>query len=1119
MVNSAQNNYLLLVARIDEFIRKYYKNRLIRGGIFSVALLVILYLFFIGLEYFSYFTVGVRTVLFYAYLLAAGTILWRFVAVPVLNLKRIGKVLSHEMAAKIIGDHFPLIRDQLINTLQLNALTTSSQENNALLLASIDQKILRLRPIPFAAAINFSQNRKYLKYALIPLGFFMLILLSSPSSITDPSRRILHYQTFFEKPSPFQVTLLTHSLQAIQQEDFRVDIKLSGNEIPDMLSLETGGTEYAMVKDNPVNFHYVLKNVQHNTSFRFVTPDYTSKDYILNVLPKPIILDFDVALTYPAYLNKAPEVLSNSGDLNIPAGTVVRWKFFTRDAQRIKMRFEKEHVDLMQSGSNVFTFQKRLLNSMPYAVSVSNQYVRNSDSLDYRLEVIPDFFPSVSADELRDSVYDSRRYFKGLIKDDHGFTALSFNYAIDSTKDESSSLDSRYSSIAIPIDRSLNQQTFYYFADMASFKAGPGSSITYYFEVWDNDGVNGSKSTKTQKMAFRIPTLREREQKTETGNKAIKDELTDALNESRKLQHQIDDLNRQLFDKKTLSWQEKEQLKKLIAQQKSLEQSVEHIRKTNAEKNQAEQTFHNQDPGLLEKQQQLEKLFDEVLPNDLKKMYEELQNLLENADKDKVSDLLKQLKADNQDVEKQLDRNLELFKQLEFEQKLGETIDKLNDLAGQQTKLAEKTKEAKKTETDLLREKQQVLNKNFQDIREALNLLEKKNAALAQPNKLINTDAEETAIEKEMTESMDNLDKKNTKNASQSQKNSSRQMEQLGEKLTRMKEELQEDANSEDAAAIREILENLIRVSFEQEDQIGALRKVNRNDPKYQQLIARQKNLHDDLENIEDSLTAISKRQVMIEPFVSREIAAINRHIDEAMEAMADRNTGVANSNQQFVMTSVNNLALLLSESLKQMQQQMSAKGSAKSKGSCSKPGQGGPSMKSLRQLQQQLNQQIESLKNSQGKTGKSGQNGESSMSEQLARMAAQQEAIRRQLQGMSDQLQENGSGVSKSVKEMMQKMEQTETDLVNKMISQETVRRQQEILTRLLDSEKAEQQREMEQKRASTEAQPKTYTNPASFFKLNKHDAKESEMIRTIPPGLKPFYKSKANAYFILFE
>jgi hypothetical protein len=1122
MTERTQDNYSLLISKIDEFIRKYYKNLLIRGVIYSIALLVVLYILFITLEYFSYFTSAIRTILFYTYILASCLIIWNLVTMPFLKLRRIGKVLSYDMAARIIGDHFSGIRDQLINTLQLKVLSDKEQENRDLILASIDQKINRLKPVPFPSAINLAQNRKYLKFALIPIILILTILFASPSMITGPSKRLVHFHTTYEKPAPFSIVLLNDTLEAIQQEDFRIDIKLTGDEIPDNLAIETGGAEYAMVRDNPVRFHYVLKNVQHDALFRFVTPDFTSKDYLLKVMPKPIILDFEVGLSYPAYLNKKPEVLSNSGDLNIPAGTTIDWKFYTRDVNLIKMRIGQDNIQLIQKGSNAFTYRKRMLTSCPYSVSISNQYIRNIDSLAFQIEVIPDFYPSVTVDEFRDSVYNNRFYFKGQIKDDHGFTALTFNYQVDSILSDAPANSPKYRSIAIPIDRNLNQQAFYYFMDMMTLSAKPGSGITYFFEVWDNDGVTGSKSTKTQKMVYRIPTSKELEEKAETGNKEIKDDLADALKEAKKLQNQIDALNRQLFDKKALGWQEKEQIKSLMDRQKALEQSIENIKKENTEKNQAEQQFNTPSPELLEKQKQLEKLFNEVLPDDLKKMYEELQTLLDKADKDKVEDMLKQMKSDNEDIEKQLDRNLELFKQMEFEKKLGQTIDKLDDLAKKQDDLAKETDKSDKKDADALEQKQQNLNKDFKDVRDALNDLEKKNAELEEPNKLKNTDKEESSIEKEMEKSADELNKKNSKSASQSQKKSSEQMEQLGEMLAQMKDEMEEEASAEDAAAIREILENLIRISFDQENQMNELNVVNRNDPKYLQLIERQKNIQDDLVTIEDSLVAVSKRQVMIEPYVTREITSINRNIDDAIVALNDRVTAVAKTKQQYVMTSVNNLALLLSESLKQMQQNISMKGSGKSKGSCSKPGQGSPSMKSMRQLQQQLNQQIENMKGEMGKpnkNGKDGKGGKNGMSEKLARMAAQQESIRKQLQGLGDEMQENGSGVSKSVKEMMQNMEQTETDLVNKIISQETVRRQQEILTRLLESEKAEQQREMEQKRESTEAKNQAYSNPANFFKFTKLNAKESELLRTVPPGLKPFYKTKANAYFISFE
>jgi pantothenate kinase len=122
-------------------------------------------------------------------------------------------------------------------------------------------------------------------------------------------------------------------------------------------------------------------------------------------------------------------------------------------------------------------------------------------------------------------------------------------------------------------------------------------------------------------------------------------------------------------------------------------------------------------------------------------------------------------------------------------------------------------------------------------------------------------------------------------------------------------------------------------------------------------------------------------------------------------------------------------------------------------------------------------------------------------------------------MQEYGQEMQKEGSGMEKSIKEMMQQMEQTETDLVNKRINIETLRRQQEILSRMLESEKAEQQRELDQKRESEESEDLFYNNPSKFFEYNKIKEKETELFRTIPPSLKPFYKSKVNAYFLSFE
>jgi len=93
--------------------------------------------------------------------------------------------------------------------------------------------------------------------------------------------------------------------------------------------------------------------------------------------------------------------------------------------------------------------------------------------------------------------------------------------------------------------------------------------------------------------------------------------------------------------------------------------------------------------------------------------------------------------------------------------------------------------------------------------------------------------------------------------------------------------------------------------------------------------------------------------------------------------------------------------------------------------------------------------------------------------------------------------------------------MEQTEKDIVNKQISNETMKRQQDILTRLLESEKAEREREQDEKRKSNEAKNEILSNPERFLEYKRMKEKELELLNTVPPSLTPFYKEKVNNYF----
>ncbi len=1090
---------------------------MIRGVIYSVTAVLIFFLAITLLEYFAWFGTTARTIIFYLYLAVSIFIIAKLILVPVFKLFKIGRIISHHQAAQIIGKHFSNVEDRLLNTLQLKDLSDRDKQNADLIRASIDQRIAGLKPVPFSNAIDLKSNRKYLKYAIPPLLVILIFMLAAPSVITEPTSRIIRHSKHFEKAAPFSFHLVNNDLNVVQQDNFDIDLKINGESVPQNVTIYSNGTPFRMKKKNNVQFAHTFRNVQEKIDFSFEADGIKSETYTLRVLPKPIVLNFEAELDYPAYTGRQDEVLDNTGDLIVPEGSTVSWKFFTRDTDELDVSFPDSIYTLTRNNTNVFAFENRFFKSQPYSISTRNDYLRNKDSLVFAISVIPDVYPTISVEEFGDSTLSDRLYFKGFIKDDYGFSNLNFQYKHTSDYDTSGMEDFRTESLKLQTN--ANQQQFFHFFDLSSLVLQAGDEVEYFFEVWDNDAVNGIKSARSQKMIFKAPSIEEIEEKSEASNKAIKDDMENALKDLKILQQDIDELNKKMFEKKSLNWQDKQQIEDLLHRHQSIQEQIENLQEENKEKLRQESKFKEPDEELMQKQEELQKLMDEVLDDEMKKLIEEIQKMLEELDKDKINEKMEEMKMSNEELEEQLDRNLELFKQLEFEQKLQETIDMLKELAEEQEELSRETEQQENGgENDDLQEKQEQLNEEFEQLRKDMDDLEQKNQELENPNQMENTDAQEQEIQESMQQSSQQLQQQQNSKASDSQKNSSEKMQELSEQMQQMMDDMMMEQMGEDINTLREILENLIQISFDQESLMDEYGELNNNDPKYTETIKAQMDLKDDMQIVADSLKALSKRQIMIQPFVTKELQHIDRNVDKALESMDSRRKGRAMESQQLVMTSVNNLALLLGESLQQMQQQMMQMQSSGSS-SCPNPGKpgGAQQMKSMRGLQEQLNKQLQELRDGQ-KPGKSGQQGQQ-MSEKLARMAAQQAEIRKRMEEFRDQLKEEGRANDGNISKMIDDMEKTEKDIVNRRVTQQTLERQQEILTRLLKSEKAEREREEEQRRESREARDYNISNPEEFPEFDKLRNREVELLKTLPPNLNPFYKNKVTEYFFRFE
>lgn len=1109
------NNYQILISKLDAFIRKYYKNRLLKGGIYSVGLLLASFIVFTSVEYFGQFSTTGRTILFYSFVAITTYLLVNYVIVPLAKLYKFGKIINHNQAAEIIGNHFDEVKDKLINVLQLEhkALLSSS----SLLLASIDQKSLELKPVPFVNAVNLTENKKHLKYLFIPLLLLIGISIVSPKIFTVGTERLINHNTYIAPVAPFEMKVNNNELSVLKNKDFNLEVVVSGSQLPSKLYIEEGGNKYPLSKTDKRSYAYTFKNVQQNKNFKLYAAGFYSEEHELSVIPNPILTNFSVNINYPKYLNKPNETLENTGDLILPEGTEVKWNIQAEDADYIYFVMAGSSKQLKSSGTQ-FAYKKTVKQNTGYSIIPSNSFVEFGDTIRYSLQVIPDKFPSISVSEKRDSTNDNRFYFRGEISDDYGFSGLKFNYKI---LNEIDSLPDRnnLASVKIPYNSSITIDEFFHFWNLEELNILPGDEIAYYFEVWDNDGVNGRKSAKTSLKTFKSKTIKERNSDASKSNKDIKKNLSESIADAKQIQKDLEELKKKLAEKKKVGWEEKEKMKELLKKQKELEKKVNEIQKENERNNNQQNEYKQYSEEILQKQEQLQKLFDELMTDEMKEMMEKLQEMMEKLDKNMLENELDKMDMSNKDLEKELDRSLELFKQMEFEQKLDEVKTKLEELSEKQSKLSKDTKD-KKENNETLKEKQDKLNEEFDDVKKELDELEKMDKELENPNGMEDTKKEQEEISEDMKNSSEQLQNKKNKKSSQSQKDAAEKMSEMAQKMASMQQEAQN--SGEDMDALRQLLDNLLHLSFEQEDLMERYKKINKKSPEYVKITQKQKKLKDDAKMIEDSLFALSKRVVQLESTINKEISAINNNMEKTINFMADRQIPMAAARQQYIMTSINNLALLFDEALQQMQKQAQQK---PGEGSCNKPGGNGKpksGMGSIKKMQQQLQKQLEAMKKALEKGDKPGGKkpgdkkgegmgmpGGKGMSESLAKMAAQQAKIRQALNELKKG--QGGSGING----LSKLMEQNETDIVNKRITQETLNRQKEILTRLLESEKADREREWDEKRESKEGKNQTKGNPELFFEYNREKEQEVDLLKTTPPNLNNFYKKKVTKYF----
>jgi hypothetical protein len=1178
------NNYEWLISRLDAFIRKYYANKVIRGGLVFLSCVLFYVLSVSVSEYYLYLPVWSRIAIVSVFVLLGLSSLVVWVIIPLAQMGRLGKVISHEQAARIIGKHFPEISDRLLNILQLRQ-HLDSNASRELAEAGINQKISQISVVPITRAIDLSKNKKYLPFLLPVLLVGLFILVAAPNILKEGSSRLLQPTKAFEKPSPFHFVIKNPSLIAIRNADFVMTVATEGSAFPQEAFVEIGSERVPMQPLENHSFQYTFKNVTENVNFRFFGAGFYSPSHDLKVVQKPVLKAFKVQINYPAYTGKKNEARTSLGDMTLPVGTAVSWALITDHTDAATIHFGAGAPTMLHKDAALYSFQYRFMNDTAYTITLHNNAASVADSYRYQVQVIPDQYPVIQLQQYKDTVSGKQVVLTGSAGDDYGITRVSFNYEIT---DKNKTVAAK----SIPVKITPGAlATFQQYFDIQSLNLQMGQKLSYYIEAWDNDGVHGSKASRSEVMTFLMYNDKQLDSAINENSQQINSGISNSAQRTQQLQSDYKSMQTKMLQSNNMDWEQQQSLQEMMKKQMELKTNVENIKQRFEEQMQQSEQKNYSD-NLKEKQQDLNKQLDNLLNDELKEEMKKLQELMQKLNKEDAVEAMKQMEQDNKLFKMDMERMQALMKKMEMQMRMEDMANKMDELAKKERDLENKTEQAAKNNQDekdnkglakdekagdkkdskeekqgagkdtkaLSKEQKELKDKLDKALKEDLKEAQKLAKENKQNDRLENEENQGKDAGQNMQDSEDELDKQQNGKAGKAQDKAAKNLEDMAKSLRKKAGDEDIDEIEIDIRATRQILSNLIRLSFDQEDLMESVKTTSPASQAYITNQEQQNRLHHNSQMIRDSMFALSKRITKLSAAINKGTTELEHHMQKSVNALEDRRTDIAASQQQYSMTQVNELALMLNETLsKLMQMESNAKKEGGGGGSCKKPGKTpgekpgvkpgkspgkgpGSQLSDIITEQKKLGDAMQQMQDRQGQKkdgskpgdkdgkGQAGQgnkpgegknggqgssDGEYGNAQQLAQLAQQQASIRRKIQELSSLLNSKGLGNAKELRDAEQKMDKIETDLVNKRLGSELMLRQREIMTRMLEAEKSLREQEQDDKRASNVAKEVSRPVPPALQKYITDQRQLLELYKTVPPQLKPYYREMVDNYF----
>ena len=1132
-----------LRGRLRIALRRQTLAEVVFGVLILLAVSAALLLLAAGAEALLWMGVGLRSMFFWSFVLGALGLFGYFIALPLLRLAGILAGRTERTAAHRAGVVHPAVGDRLTTLLDL-AEGRATDAPSPLVDQAMQSLGMAVEPVPFERVEDLQPMKRAAPWAVAPLLGLLAFFLAAPVPFSGAIDRLFAPTTEFEPPAPFSFEVLPGDVELARGEALEIVARPVGRDYPPDAILEFGRPDEDAVDRTRMSlsddglFSHTIPNVRADLRYRITAAGVHSRPvisqwYEVTIVARPVVRGLQVSLAPPGYTGlPARRLAPGVGDVLGLAGSSIRVRIELGEAPLAEAALvirwsggDPQTIPLAVDGETA-TGSFGLRGEGEYSIHlVGENGLQNENPVRYSLGVLADSPPQIILIEGAEGSLsgEARRRVRFRITDDFGFSGASLLWRVaERLRGEG---DRGFRRVALPLSgsRQLDQEVVTNWLLRTSGGAiQPGDVVEFYGEVRDNDAVHGFKAARTSVYTLRYPSLDEQFDRLEETQNEAEDQLDDLEEGADELRDRFEELRDDIRRDPEPNWEDERQLEQILQQHESIQQQVQSI--TEQMRNMLEQMQQGDlvSEETMELYEAMQQVMEELDSPELREALEMLREAMEQMDLQQMMQSLEDIEFNEEDFRERLERAMELFERLRTAQELDEAAQRAEDLAEQEAALAEATEsmedrqnEGETSEQQSAAEREQLASdqeraqEQMQELQEMLEqLAEKMQDQAGAPNEQMQEmmeQMEQQDLQQQMQENAEQLRQNELSPAQQSQQQMQQQLQNMSQQLMNMSSEMQSGQKQANISGLRRILDDVLTLSEEEErlgDETSALPSRS---PALRPIAQQQVELAEGLATVSDSLHSIAREIPQMDWAIQSMTNDALREMGQATERLAELQPGPASGHQKTAMTHLNELALMLSELLDQMQ---NGSGSGS-----------GMSMQQMMQQMQQMGQQQQGLSDQmqQMLNDMAGERLSQSQSERLQQAAAQQEAIRQQLQEM---LREGGSNLDAQTRSALQRAVEEMRDAAREMrqgsITRETIPRQQQILQRLLEAERSVNQRGREERREGQTGEEQEADRP-NRLNLNEYPAERlrRDLIRALESGYAPDYQDLIKEYF----